>query len=349
MKTSPVDQQDEILKFVHIGGSYQPVLSGSSDFEKLIALDDAHWQVTSMTASSLRTDKRFLDFLDTDRNGLIRTDEVRGALKFMLSVFKDFSGTDAGSSVLKLDAVNRETPDGQAVYAAAETILLALGKEGCREITLDEVANDSGVRGCAICNGDGIITADAERDPEMAEFISAVAKNVGSAQDLSGVQGINGAEVDAFISLVQAYIAWVEDGKSRAAELAPFGENTSAMAKIAGELQEPVSQFFLSSSALAFLEDDPERLAKKGIVADVRSASEVDELLKSVAIAAPDKDGRLRCDAPINPRWKSSFLTLCSYPEFAGFIEDNAVTAETWQEFTSHLAPCTAYLAANPA
>ena len=289
MNSAVLDPLNENLKFVHIGGSYQPVLSGSADFEKLIALDDAHWQVTSLTVSSLRTDKRFLDYLDTDRNGLIRTDEVRGALKFMLSVFSDFSGTDAGSDVLKLDSVNRETPDGQAIYAAAETILLALGKDGCREITLDEVANDSGVRGCAICNGDGIITADAESDPEMAELISVVSKNVGFVQDLSGAQGINGAEVDAFVALVQAYLAWVEDGKNRAEELAPFGENTSAMAEIAAELQEPVSQFFLSSSALAFLEDDPERLAKKGIVADVRSASEVDELLKSVAIAAPRK------------------------------------------------------------
>ena len=349
MESDLTNQEINNLKFVRIGGSYQPVLSSSADFEKLIALDDAHWQVTSLTASSLRTDKRLLDFLDTDRNGLIRTDEVRAALKFMLGVFRDFSGTDSASDVLKLDAINRETADGQAVYAAAETILLALGKEGCSEITLKEISNDAGVRGCATCNGDGIITADAESEPEVAELIAAISESIGTVSDLSGTPGVNSEKVDAFIALVQAYLAWIEDGKARAEELAPFGENTSAMAKIAGELQEPISQFFLSSSALAFLEDDPDRLAKKGIVADIRSASEVDELLKSVAIAAPEKDGRLRCDVPLNPRWSSKFKSLCAYPEFAAFIEDNAITSEKWQEFISRLAPCSAYLAANPA
>ena len=349
MKDNNTEQNDRNLKFVRIGGSYQPVISGSSDFSKLIELDDAHWQVTSLTVSSLRTDKRFLDFLDTDRNGLIRTDEVRAALNFMHSVFSDFSGTDAGSDVLKLDAVNRETPDGSAVYAAAQTILLALGKSEASEISLGEIANDAGVRCCATSNGDGIITADPENDPGTAALIAAVSGNVGSVQDLSGVPGMNAAELDAFIALVKAYFAWLDDGKARAEELSPFGENTSAMAQIAGELQEPIRQFFLSSSALAFLEDDPERLAKKGIVADVRSATEVDELLKSVAIAAPEKDGRLRCNAPLNPKWKGKFLALCAYPEFSRFLEDNSLAAEKWQEFTSLLAPCTAYLAANPA
>ena len=349
MKNNIGKPDDRNLKFVHIGGSYQPVLSGSSDFQKLLELDDAHWEVTSLTTTSLRTDKRFLDFLDTDRNGLIRTDEVRAALKFMLGVFSDFSGTDAGSDVLKLDAINCDTPDGSAVSAAAKTILLALGKEGASEITLDEISNDSGVRGCSTRNGDGVITADPENDPETAALISAVSGNVGAVQDLSGAPGMNAAELDAFLALVQAYFAWLDDGKAREAELSPFGGNTTAMAQLAGELQEPVRQFFLSSSALAFLEDDPERLAKKGIVADVRSASEVDELLKSVAIAAPEKDCRLRCDAPLNPKWKDKFLALCAFPEFARFLDGNALTAEKWQEFTSQLAPCSAYIAANPA
>ena len=86
MNISADKKPASVSRFVRIGGSYQPIIKSSADFGPLLELDDALWEVTSLSTSALRTDKRFLDFLDSDKNQLIRTDEVRTALKFLRSV-----------------------------------------------------------------------------------------------------------------------------------------------------------------------------------------------------------------------------------------------------------------------
>ena len=117
-------------RFIRIGGGYQPVISGSRDFEALLNLDDAHWEVTSLSVTSLRADKRFLDFLDTDKNGAVRTDEVRNALRFLLDVFRDLSDVDNAESVIDLNKINTDNVIGQEIYSAARTMLSAIGKDG---------------------------------------------------------------------------------------------------------------------------------------------------------------------------------------------------------------------------
>ncbi|MBQ7395703.1 MAG: hypothetical protein IJW08_04105 [Lentisphaeria bacterium] len=336
-------------RFIRIGGSYQPVISSSSDFPALLALDDAHWEVISLTVSSLRTDKRFLDFLDSDKNGLIRTDEVRNALRFLQGVFKDMSGVDTASDVLELDHLDLDSQDGIDISAAARTMLAAIGKPEATSITLQEISNDAEIKKCAICNGDGVIVAAEDDESASARVIRAVAKTSGAVQDLSGNAGINGKELADFVALANAYIAWLDDGKARYAELNPFGAETPVVAALAAELKTPVEKFFLSSSAVAFFEDDPDRLAKKDIVADIRLAGDVNKLLDETAIAAPDKSGVLRRDAVLNPRWSAKFRQLCATESFAEFLKDGALSEEMWKVFLSRLAPREAYMASNPA
>ena len=336
-------------RFIRIGGSYQPVVSGSRDFAALQELDDAHWEVTSLTTTSLRADKRFLDFMDTDKNGLIRTDEVRSALSFMQSVFKNMAGVDSASDVITLEHLNAETKDGSEVLAAARTMLSAIGKADAASISLQEITNDAEIKKCAVCNGDGVVTASDEDTTPAAQLIRAAAKAAGTVQDLSGAAGVNGTELDAFIALAGKYIAWKADGEARKEELAPFGEATADIAALAAELKTPVDNFFLSSSALAFFENDPERLAKREIVADVRLAGEVGKLLDETAIAEPDKSCLLNSTAVLNPRWGAKFQKLCATEAFAEFLADGALSEEMWKAFQAKLAPRSAYLAANPA
>lgn len=336
-------------RFTRIGGSYQPVVSSSKDFAALLELDDAHWEVTSLTVSSLRTDKRFLDFMDTDKNGLIRTDEVRTALRFMQSAFKDMKGVDNASDVLELDALDLTTKDGVDISAAAKTMLAAVGKSKAKSISLKEISDDAEVKKCAVCNGDGVVTADDEDTSDTAEIIRLAVKVAGPVEDLSGNSGVNSKEFENFVELAQKYIAWKEEGKLRKAEISPFGEATADIAKLADELKTPIENFFLSSSAIAFFEDDPERLAKREIVADVRSAEEVGKLLDGTAIAAPDKNGLLCCNAVLNPRWGAKFKKLCAMPQFSKFLKNDALSEDMWKKFLAELAPRKEYLAANPA
>lgn len=335
-------------RFIRIGGSYQPVVSGSRDFSALIALDDAHWEVTSLSVTSLRTDKRFLEFMDTDKNGYIRTDEVRSALRFLQEVFSDLSGVDNAEDVIELKKLNLDSPEGKEIYSAARTMLEAIGKGNAGSISLDEITNDAEVKKCSYCNGDGVVTASDDDLSDTAELIRFAAKTVGTSTDLSGVSGINAAELDKFTALAESYISWVNDGKERASELSPYGEKTAELAELAAELKSPVEKFFLSSSAVAFFENDPDRLAKLEFVADVRSAGEVGKLLDESAIAAPDINGLLRLDAALNPLWKEKFKKLCGYKQFARFLDNGALGEDGWKLFLAGFAARDAYLKSKP-
>ena len=336
-------------RFIRIGGGYQPVISGSRDFEALLNLDDAHWEVTSLSVTSLRTDKRFLDFLDTDKNGSVRTDEVRNALRFLMDVFRDLSDVDKAESVIDLNKINTDNAIGQEIYSAARTMLSAIGKGGENSISLEEVTNDSEIKKCSHCNGDGVVTAAADDESDTAKLIRLAEKIVGSQQDLSGATGINAKELADFSALAAAYTAWVEDGNARSSELNPYGDATADLSKLASELKTPISKFFLSSSAVAFFEDDPERLAKREIVADVRSAGEVGKLLDETAIAAPDKSGLLRGDAVLNPLWKDKYQKLCAMEAFSAFLENGNLSEKNWNAFLAGFSVRDAYLSSNPA
>lgn len=344
-----IENKAAACRFVRIGGSYQPVISGSRDFQALIDLDDAHWEVTSLSTTSLRADKRFLDFMDTDKNGYIRTDEVRNALRFLMDAFSDLSDVDNAESVIDLKKININTPIGKEIHSAACTMLAAIGKNGAESISLEEITNDAEIKKCSHCNGDGVVTAADDDETDTAKVIRLAVKSVGSAQDLSGASGINAQELSDFTALASSYIAWVEDGMARSEELNPYGEATAELAALASELKSAVEKFFLSSSALAFFEDDPERLAKREIVADVRSAGEVGKLLDETAIASPEKSGLLRSDAVLNPLWRDKFKKLCGYAAFSGFLKDGSLSEENWRSFLAGFAAREAYFNSNPA
>ena len=307
MKISGKKREEVRCRFIRIGGSYQPIVKSSADFPLLLELDDAHWEVTSLTSSSLRTDKRLLDFIDSDKNKLIRTDEVREAVRFLLKVFTDLSDTDKALDVIDLNKLNAEDPDGREVLAAARTMLHALGKTDADSITLDEISNDADVRKCTMHNGDGVIVADVDDNSDVAQLIRLIEKTVGAVSDLSGTNGVNLEKLEAYVKLAQEYKAWLEDGKLRKAELEPFGANSKDASDLFKELKDPIEHFYLSSSALAFFENDPERIAKRDMVADLRSAEDVGKLLTGTPIAAPEKDGLLRINGMVNPRWKDVF------------------------------------------
>lgn len=348
MNISADKKPASVSRFVRIGGSYQPIIKSSADFGPLLELDDALWEVTSLSTSALRTDKRFLDFLDSDKNQLIRTDEVRTALKFLRSVFTDLSGVDNASDVIELAKLNCENPDGAEIHAAARTMLLALGKAGADSITLSEIINDADVKKCTMRNGDGVVAASEGDTSDVAELIRLATQTVGTICDLSGECGINAAKLAEFIDLKTKYLAWLDDGALRAEEINPFGEATSDIYALFCELKDPVGHFYLSSSALSFFENDPERIAKRDITADLRSADEVSKLLSGTAIAAPEKDGVLSLDKPLNPAWKDKFLKLVTSEFFAPYLSGSRITCESWMKFSALFSARTAYLAADP-
>ncbi len=335
----PTDSAKEAASqdFRLIGGAWQPVVADFEQLKAVLELDEAWFAITGIDTNSLRADQKFLEYLDSDKNAKIRTDEIKDAIKFMADVLKDGSGFDKESTELALDALNTDSPAGAELLSTAKQILSNLGKADASSISLADIANEKQIKNCVLCNGDGIITPDAV-DENLAAIINLAIKQAGAETDCAGAAGINAARLDSFVGAVKALLAWYQEADNNPA-LLPFGENTRNIYNAFAQIKDAVDDYFLSSATLSFLTTDPDRLAKKDSTADVRTPAEVMELLKKLAIAAPSAEDTLDLNGAINPLWKDKVQKFAAFTEIGELLQENKLTRKVWLEISAKLVP----------
>ena len=76
--------------FENIGGSFQFKTSHAGDLYKILDLDATAWAALCVPTASLNGDPAFFAALDSDHNGMIRTDEVKLAIRWLLDVLKKY-------------------------------------------------------------------------------------------------------------------------------------------------------------------------------------------------------------------------------------------------------------------
>ena len=140
-----------------LGGDYHLVIETPEDFAGIGHLDEAHWMATSAPVAGFMCDKAFLDYLDFDGDGWIRTDELVTAQEWVFRVLSDRTGLLNHDPVLTLSSLNSADTDGQAIGAAAKLILDNLGKGNSPTVTLEDVQNRREIMAHGSCNGDGVI------------------------------------------------------------------------------------------------------------------------------------------------------------------------------------------------
>ncbi len=324
-------------EFRLIGGAWQPVVANFEQLKAVLELDEAWFAITGIDTVSLRADQKFLEYLDSDKNAKIRTDEIKDAIRFMADVLKDGSGFEKGSTELALDTLNTDSPAGAELLSSAKQILSNLGKADAASISLADINDEKQIKNCALCNGDGIITPDAV-DANLAAIINLAIKHAGAETDCTGAAGINAARLDTFTGAVKALLAWYQEADTNPA-LLPFGENTRNIYNAFSQIKEAVDDYFLSSATLSFLTTDPDRLAKKDSTADVRTPAEVMELLKKLAIAAPSAEDTLDLNGAINPLWKDKIQKFAAFPEISALLQENKLSRQTWLDISVKLIP----------
>ena len=165
-------EQKSVMTYSKVGGNYQLAVRTFEDLQAFMALDEAFWALNCIDVNSLRMDRRFLNFMDSNNDGKIRTDEVRAAVSFLLKYLKIGKGFEEKSAVLNLDDLN-ET-EGALLLGSARLILNNLGKPDANQLTLDELRNDKAIRSRSYNNGDGVVTPDPEQAPNINARIELV-------------------------------------------------------------------------------------------------------------------------------------------------------------------------------
>ena len=340
-------EQKSVMTYSKVGGNYQLAVRTFEDLQAVMALDEAFWALNCIDVNSLRMDRRFLNFMDSNNDGKIRTDEVRTAVSFLLKYMKNGRGFEEKAAVLNLDDLN-ET-EGALLLESARLILNNLGKPDARQLTLDELRNDKAIRSRSYNNGDGVVTPDPEQSPNVNARIELVMKTAGTADDVSGLKGINLQLLEKFTAEAGAFIAWDDQLANDNGTLLCFGANTAAVYGKYLAVKEDIDNYFLNSETLEFFSSEPERVGKKDLAADVRAPREVREMLEKSVLALPRADRTLDLNDKLNPLLRGKIEAFFALPEAASFLAERKLTALEWNSFKSKIAPYDTWSKAKPA
>lgn len=304
------------LVFQKFGGSYQLLIEDLKGLENVLTTDEALWAVTSAPIESFTCDKGFLKYLDADHNGRIRTDEVKGAIKWLFKVLDNKTCLLDKSPLLTLDYISKNDDEGAALHSAALLILKNISAENMESIWLEQVRDRQKFLFSGACNGDGIIPPDAVPDnPGMSSLINEIGGIYGMVKDFSGKDGINSELLEKFVTDANDYVEWFEkslsDDSSFKSDIMIWGKDTSEAFEIFKKLAPKFDQYF-SLCHLLKIEPDSENYLysseKKFAALDINDMEKLNTFMLSEPIARPSVSSVLPLNGLLNPFYLDDIL-----------------------------------------
>ncbi|MFC1601134.1 hypothetical protein ACFL34_02155 [Candidatus Sumerlaeota bacterium] len=344
------------MVFRNYGGNYQLRIETAEDLAQVLELPEVHWAATSAPIGNLDCDRAFLDFLDSDGNGRVRTDEVRGALAWAFHMLVNRACLVEQSDVLQLADVDTSHSEGQLLRASAERILANLELVEAREITLAQVRDVKSITASAASNGDGVIPPEAAEDAETAEFIRAVMQCAGSVADAGGEKGITKAQLETFVKEATAFLEWeakgcIPDG-AQTTDVHPWGAETAAAWQAIAALDAKIAEYFTQCDMVRLderLTGETGLREKELAELDFTDEAALAARMSKAPLAPPNADGTLELRGKTNP----------AYEQALGGLRDNvleralggsptALDGEQWAQVKAVFDPYRAWLADKP-
>ena len=130
-----------VWNYDNVGGSTRVKITTGADIAHLGELDPKKWTVLSCPSTGLEIDEKSLKYIDTDKDGRIRVNDIVITAQWMTSAIKNADLLLKGADSIDIEQFNQDDADGKRLYTSAKQILANLGKEGT-VISLAET-NDS--------------------------------------------------------------------------------------------------------------------------------------------------------------------------------------------------------------
>lgn len=328
------------IRFRLLGGSRQMLIQTGDDMRRVAQLDVAHWAMTGTQTDSMIGDPEFLAYMDADKSGRIRCDEVKTVLTWMLGLLKDLSGAETGSDVLKISAIDQKNPDGAALCNAIHIALENIGLADKEEISFSQINDHTKIVSAALQNGDGIIPPEPVEaiDPLAADCIRSVMALIGKHKDLSGAEGLNKDDLDSFEKQAARFLAWRAEYNADPEKFLPFGDQTKAIFDAFSAIREKTDAFFRSAATISFGES---KLATAANTYDPLDPESVKNFLEKSPIANPALGQTLTAGENINPLWRSKV------DAFFNVLGSGAtsLTAAEWDALKNKLEPYGTWIA----
>jgi hypothetical protein len=327
-------------KFFRTGGLDQVSLETAADLLALHELDQKLWVALSCPVKGLQLDERTLALMDTDGDGRIGVPEVLAAVKWAAERLADPGDLLRGREALPLASLNDQTADGRLLRASAQRILAAGGRADAAAITVAEVSASAAVLAANPLTGDGIIVPEASSEPAVQQLIrDMVDCGVGTAR-ASGAKGVTAADVAAFFTAAEAYVAWTS--RSAASDIAVLGAETDAACHALRAVRAKVEDFFarcrlasFDARALAALNRSEADYAAIAGHELERSAAEV----RGFPLARIEPGRALPLVEGVNPAWADRLAALRQQVVAPLLGADRtSLTAAEWAGLTERFA-----------
>ena len=344
------------MKFARFGRTRHLRIGGADDLAGVLDLDEAHWVATSAPVNTLRSDEAFLKLVDADGCGRIRASELEDAIVWMFDQLRDTSGVTRCSKVVKLDALNVERDEGRRIHDSAQKMLASLNRAKATEINLDEIRLiKARLEGTSVSEA-GVALPEAAEEGKVRQFMTDAIATIGGAPHPSGRQGIDGEQLNQFISQARATLDWEaavrptdDDGTTR---LLPLGDDTAAAFGLLMQLRDKIDQYFAQCEAVAFDEKLAAHLPPHD--ADIRQADlsdphEVEVLVRRAPLAKPRPDRTLGLNDSINRFYAAPLEGLRARvlaPMLGSAVEQ--LTDSQWKQVKDDFAPYGTWMSAKP-
>ena len=317
--------------FENIGGSLQFRAQTADDLNKIISLDPTAWAALCVPAASLNGDPGFFKVLDADSNGMIRVDEVKSAVKWLLDVLCDHQAIDSETGAITASMLNEADADGKALkeFVLAHKAEL---ENGAGVVELASVrARLAAVRNGAL-SGDGLLKAGAVASASAAVLYKDVVSALGCPDKLTL------AALEKFLADAKNFVEWSKTAvKPRFRDDEP--EKYYALYQ---SLQVKIDEYFrycelicLDSANAARFELDPAKLPEL----DLKDSAGINAMLESAPLCRPDARMVLELNAVNNPVYRKNAL------DFAALFGVDELTCEAWQSLKAEFADYVNYLA----
>ncbi|MBR5324284.1 MAG: phage holin family protein [Muribaculaceae bacterium] len=310
-------------EFENIGGSTRVRIETGEDIAHLSELDPKMWTVLSCPINGLEIDDKSLAYIDSDKDGKIRVNDIVSTSNWIINAIKDVDLILKGDDFFDINKFDTETVEGKKLYDAAKQILKNLNKEG-DTITISDTTDIAAIFAKTRFNGDGVITENTTDNVEEKNVIASIIATIGGVADRSGEQGVNTEKIETFYKLLSDYIAWIDSSVD-----APYGDKTDKVIDAYNAVDAKVKDFFMRSKLASFSPDSISALDVQTSRIESISADNLTEKLDEIAsypIARVTGVGEINLEDAINPAWASYFETLKS----AVFVGKKKITESDW-------------------
>jgi hypothetical protein len=343
------------FKFQQLGSSLHLLIEDYKDLEEVLELDEALWIATTAPITTLKADPEFLSLLDSDEDERIRAEELKDAIRFLLTNLNDYSGIIANNSQLQLAAINTDTEHGQQIYTSATKVIQRLAKAE-EVIDLQEIREVKKEVFKGGLDQAGIVLTEASGEQKRQQCIQDILNTVGGTEHQSGTFGIDAKCLEDFFQECRLFLDWRlksgNIGDNVAAEILPLRKKSAAAYELRQSISTKLTQFFLLCDVKRLNPKLLERALEEpeaNIALNLMHIDQAEAYLGDAPITRLNADGIFDLDAEMNPFFKNLTLQFGESVVAPLLGSQRTINREDLQKLQKIFAPYVKWFERKPA